>query len=858
MCSEVPSPPAQSYDHIEVETRIARLWDDQKLYAFNAASRKPVYSVDTPPPYVSASHLHVGHAMSYSQAEFIVRFWRMKGYSIFYPMGFDDNGLPTERFVEKTYGVDKSNTTRKAFRELCMEETKRGAVAYEAMWRALGLSVDWRLRYSTIDHHCRKTSQLSFLDLYRKGLVYRANEPVLWDTADETSLAQADLETVQSKGKLYDIAFDGEGRTRLVISSSRPELIPGCVALFHAPDDERYLALKGKKARVPFFDYEVPILESPDVDRAFGTGLMMVCTFGDGEDVKKWREHKLGIRMVITPNGRMNKLAGKYAGLQITQARSAIINDLKAAELVRGEKTADQNVSIAERSGQPVEFQMAPQWFIRLLDFKDDFLKRSAELKWRPAHMKTRLDQWIEGLRYDWNISRQRFYGVPFPVWYVKETGDIILADEAALPLDPLEDAPRAWALEKYKGLTITGEHDVMDTWMTSSLSPFVNANWADTPGHLGNSSILPMSLRVQAFEIIRTWLFYTLVKSHFHKNELPWSTVMISGWGLNEQGKKISKRELETPTGVRGFNRYNPASVIERYGADALRYWAAGTRLGHDLRYSEKDVRAGRKVVVKLWNVAKLCETYLENFNPTQGAVPLAERPLEDRFIASRLEHVVQQVTVFFEAYEYAGAREVLEKFFWGTYCDDYLEVIKDRFWHAEAYGTSSKAAAQTTLWESLRTLLALFAPILPFVTDEIYGRRYADLEGQVSIHATDWPVSLPQNRNLEVEAEMELALEVLHAWRFVRSHTKVYSRQEIIKIDLDVPADLRSRLSALRPTLRAALRCPEIGFGPGAYDGGCGGLRFGVAFASGECVAATTPATESDRSGSKKLAEG
>jgi len=269
------------------------------------------------------------------------------------------------------------------------------------MWRALGLSVDWRLRYSTIDHHCRKTSQLSFLDLYRKGLVYRANEPVLWDTADETSLAQADLETVQSKGKLYDIAFDGEGGTRLVISSSRPELIPGCVALFHAPDDERYLALKGKKARVPFFDYEVPILESPDVDRAFGTGLMMVCTFGDGEDVKKWREHKLGIRMVITPNGRMNKLAGKYAGLQITQARSAIINDLKAAELVRGEKTADQNVSIAERSGQPVEFQMAPQWFIRLLDFKDDFLKRSAELKWRPAHMKTRLDQWIEGLRYD-------------------------------------------------------------------------------------------------------------------------------------------------------------------------------------------------------------------------------------------------------------------------------------------------------------------------------------------------------------------------------------------------------------------------------------------------------------------------
>jgi len=376
--------------------------------------------------------------MSYSQAEFIVRFWRMKGYSIFYPMGFDDNGLPTERFVEKTYGVDKSNTTRGAFRELCIEETKKGAIVYEAMWRALGLSVDWRLRYSTIDQHCRKSSQLSFLDLYRKGLVYRANEPVLWDTADETSLAQADLETKHSRGKLHDIAFGGEDGTRLVISTTRPELIPGCVALFHAPDDKRYLALKGKTARVPFFDYEVPILESPDVDAAFGTGLMMVCTFGDGEDFKKWREHKLQTRIVITPHGRMNDLAGKYAGLQITQARSVIIKDLEAAQLVLGEKTVDQTVSIGERSGQPVEFQMAPQWFIRVLDFKDDFLKRSAELKWRPAHMKTRLDHWIEGLRYDWNISRQRFYGVPFPVWYVKETGDIVLADQDSLPVDPL------------------------------------------------------------------------------------------------------------------------------------------------------------------------------------------------------------------------------------------------------------------------------------------------------------------------------------------------------------------------------------------------------------------------------------
>jgi valyl-tRNA synthetase len=839
MSTETPAPSSESYDHIEVEDRIARLWQDRKLYEFDPTSGKPVYSVDTPPPYVSAAHLHVGHAMSYAQAEFIVRFWRMKGHSIFYPMGFDDNGLPTERYVEKTYGVNKNNTTRKAFRDLCIEETQKGAVVYENMWRSLGLSVDWRLRYSTIDPHCRKTAQLSFLDLFNKGLVYRANEPVLWDTADETSLAQADLDTLERKGKLYDIAFSGPDGSPLIISTTRPELIPGCVALFHAPGDERYAALKGEKARVPLFDYEVPILESAEVDAAFGTGLMMVCTFGDGEDVKKWREHKLDTRMVITPNGRMSELAGPYAGLQLTQARSAIVKDLQAAELVLGEKTVDQNVSIAERSGQPVEFQMAPQWFIRVLDFKDEFLKRSAELNWRPAHMKTRLDQWIEGLRYDWNISRQRFYGVPFPVWYVKETGDVILADEAQLPVDPLEDAPPAWALEKYKGMTITGEPDVMDTWMTSSLSPLINANWADTPGRLGNSSILPMSVRVQAFEIIRTWLFYTVVKSHFHKDALPWTTVMISGWGLNEQGKKISKRDLEAFTDASGFNRYDPDSVIKRYGADALRWWAAGTRLGHDLRYNEKDVRAGRKIVVKLWNVAKLCQTYLDDFDPARDAVPLAERPLEDRYIASRLEHVAQQVSASFESYDYAVGREALEKFFWGTYCDDYLEIVKDRFWRAEAFGPVSKAAAQTTLWESLRTLLALFAPILPFVTDEIYGKTYAVLEGQASIHATAWPASLPRSRDLAAEEQMELALEVLHGWRYVRSQTKLAPRTEIQRIDLDVPADIQPRLAELKPTLHAALRCPEISFGPGSHDAGREGWRFGVVFAPGEDVA-------------------
>ena len=591
--------------------------------------------------------------------------------------------------------------------------------------------------------------------------------------------------------------------------------------------------MKGAYATAPLFDYDVPVLESADVDPTFGTGLMMVCTFGDGEDVKKWRDHRLDTRIVITPNGRMTELAGSYAGLQVNQARAAILKDLRAAGRVLSERTIEQHVSVSERSGQPVEFQMAPQWFVRVLDFKDALLERSAQLEWRPAHMKTRLDQWIEGLKYDWNISRQRFYGVPFPVWYVQETGHVILADEADLPVDPTEDRPPMWAQEKYAGLTIVPEFDVMDTWMTSSLTPLINANWAQTPGRYGSPSMLPMSVRVQAFEIIRTWLFYTVVNAHFHLNELPWRAVMISGWGLNEQGKKISKRDLEVYTDKAGFNRYVPSSVITRYGADALRYWAAGARLGHDLRYNEKDVRAGRKIVVKLWNVARLCATYLGDFDAMSQAVPLSERPVEDRWLTSRLDQLIEQMTESFESYDYALAREAFEKFFWNVYCDNYLEIVKDRFWRPETYDENSKAAAQTTLWESLRVVLALAAPFLPFITDEIYGRAYAADENRISIHTTAWPTTDSSARNSDAEGVMQTVLQVLDAWRYLRSKVKFPPRQMIARIDVDIPKDARESLSGNDAVLRSALRCGEIGFSAGTFVTNRYGWRFGVAFA-------------------------
>lgn len=820
----------KDFDHNQVEDNCKTLWEKSGIHKYDPDSKKEVFSVDTPPPYVSAAHLHVGHAMSYSQAEFAIRYHRMNGKNIFYPMGFDDNGLPTERYVENKYNINKKKTTRSEFRALCEKETQEGAKTYEGLWRSLGLSVDWALRYSTIDEHCRRTAQLSFIDLYNKGMIYRSDEPVLWDTHFETALAQADLETLHRKGKINDIQFTGADGQALIISTSRPELIPGCVALYCNPEDARYTKLIGKTAKVPLFNYDVPIKTSEDVDIEFGTGLMMCCTFGDGEDVKKWKLDKLETRIVIGKDGKMTNLAGAYEGKPIEEARALIIKDLKEAGLLLEERMVDQAVSIAERSGRPVEFVMEPQWFIRVMDLKEEMLKRSAQIKWFPEHMKVRLDDWINGLKYDWNISRQRFYGVPFPIWYTKD-GKAVLPKVEQLPIDPTEDKYQG---TEYNADELTGETDVMDTWMTSSLSPLINANWAGTKGRVGDmKSVYPMTVRVQAFEIIRTWLFYTAVKSHIHTDSLPWKDVMISGWGLNEQGKKISKRDLESFTDKDGYNRYDPQSVVDKYGADALRYWAAGSQLGSDLRYNEKDVKAGRKLVVKLWNAARFVMMQLEGFDPKAAPVPFEKRTSEDKWLLSELNTVISRVSDGFEKYDYARGRESLERFFWGTYCDDYLEMVKDRFWHPDRYTDAHRQSAQSTLWESLRMLLSLYAPYLPFVTEEIYQKIFQPFENSVSLHITKWPKENAQ-WNVKVD-EMDIVLNVLRTVRKIRSQNQFSATAQVksLIIDLaDAANDEVSTIKGLERSLQAVARAQEIRYATADHD--CEGtkLRIGVEF--------------------------
>ncbi len=809
-----------------VSKKCLSLWEEQGIHKFNPDSGKKVFSIDTPPPYVSASHLHVGHAMSYTQAEIIVRYQRMLGKEIFYPMGFDDNGLPTERHVEQVHNIkDKSQITRSEFRKLCREETEKGAVAYEQLWRGLGISVDWNLRYSTIDDRCQRVGQLSFLDLYKKGKLYRAEEPVLWDTKFKTALAQADLETIERKGKLYDIEFKSELGDTLVISTTRPELIPGCVGLFFNPEDTRYKHLVGKKAIIPIFGQEVPILTSEKVDKEFGTGLMMVCTFGDSEDVEKWKEHKLDTRICISADGKMTELAGDYQGLIVVEARAKIIKDLKEQGLVPAEKTVQQNVSVGERSEQPVEFHMAPQWFIKLLDNKEKFLARAEELNWHPAHMKVRLINWINGLKYDWNVSRQRYYGVPVPVWYVQDAdGSIIntiVADEKDLPVDPMEDNPPQWALDKYEGKEFVAETDVLDTWMTSSVSPMINANWTSLDQDLTASGIYPMDLRVQAHEIIRTWLFYTMIKSDYHTDTLPWSDAMISGWGLNEQGKKISKRSLEKETDETGFNRFDPDNLIDKYGADAVRYWAGGAKLGQDLKFSEKEIKRGKAAVTKLWNASRMAFTYMTDFDPATDMVAFNARTMEDQWVTSEAHKAIAEATEVMDNFEYSTAREKIDRFFFMTYCDDYLEIVKMRFQDGSAWTAEEIKSTQSTLFECTKILISLYAPFMPFVTEEIYQQAGKFGEDVVSLHVNSWPVADSASA-FGTEDDMEFLIWALNETRKIRSTQKISAGLMLDAVTLQVETDDEVALAEkLKKSLTTALRTNDIIIEQGAEKG-------------------------------------
>jgi valyl-tRNA synthetase len=715
----------ERYDPAEAEARWQAAWAARRLYEFNPADPRPLFVIDTPPPTVSGE-ITIGHVYSYTQAECMARYQRMRGHNVYYPFGFDDNGLPTERFVERKRNIRAHQVGRQAFVAACLETTHEIEARFEQFWRSLGFSVDWRLRYSTISPEAQRISQWSFLDLHRKGLIYRATTPNPWCIECRTAIAQAEIDDAERATTFYTITF----RPSLPIATTRPELLPACVAIFVHPEDTRYNGLIGSTARVPLSERTVPILADEAVDPQKGTGAVMCCTFGDATDVAWWQQHDLPLIPLLKRDGRLSKHAGPYEDLKLSEARERILADLAAAGALGEQHAATQTVRVHERCGTPLEILQTAQWYVRILDAKEQLLAAGRQINWYPAHMHNRYANWVEGLAWDWCISRQRFYGVPFPAWHCASCGTTILADEAQLPLDPASTTPpRPCPC----GGELLPDEDVMDTWATSSVSPQIAARMFEEPELY--QRLFPMHLRPQGHDIIRTWAFYTIAKSLFHFGKLPWQNVMVSGHALDPLGLKISKSKNNAPA--------NPTLLIERHSADALRYWACNATLGSDQPISEEIMRQGRRLINKLWSAGRLlaaagrrqeagpslCSTTADN--PASCILPA------DKALLSSLQRLISTTTALMERYEYAQALDGVERFFWGTFCDQYLELVKGRLYDGDA---EQKAAALSTSLTTFEALLKLFAPFMPHICEELHHLLYAQSEDD-SIHTTAYP---------------------------------------------------------------------------------------------------------------------
>jgi valyl-tRNA synthetase len=784
---------SKEYHPAEVEKKWKERWETWGIYRFDEGRPKPIFSIDTPPPTVSGE-MHLGHAFSYSQMDFIARYKRMKGHNLFYPFGTDDNGLPTERLIESRKGVKAREMGREAFVRLCLETLREIRPGFIQGWKDIGLSPDWSLDYSTIDDHCRRISQRSFLRLYQKGRVYRKETPFLWCPSCHTAISQVELEDRERESSFSDIVFRREDGGDLIIGTTRPELLPACVAVFVHPEDERYAALVGKKVRVPLFHQEVVIRADERVDPSKGTGAVMCCTFGDMTDIEWYLQHNLPLKVAITPDGRMTELAGKYAGMELKEARRAILEDLGETGLLVVSRSITHHVNVHERCGTEIEILNTQQWFIRYLDLKEEFLEAGRKIRWFPDHMRNRYENWVLGLKWDWCISRQRYFGVPFPLWYCRRCGAVQLAEEDRLPVDPLTDRPSG-PCGACGAAEFDPEEDVMDTWATSSLTPDIAIERVKDPSV--RERLYPMSLRPQAHDIIAFWLFNTVVQGLLHRGVVPWRDALISGWALDPEGKKMSKSK---------GNVIEPREVLEKYSADALRFWAAGSKVGEDLPYQEKDLVTAKKFLTKLWNASRFALSHLSG-----GEIgrPSLLHPT-DRWILSKLNRLIEEVTSAWEEYEFAAAKGLTTQFILHTFCDDYLEMVKFRLYGKEK--EEDRESARYTLYRVLLACLKLLAPILPFITEEIYQAYYRGAEGARSIHVSPWPRLEEGALDEEAEEEGDLVARIVSSLRRYKSDRHLPLNQEIEWMMIVAVPERKGALERAGDTIRGTMQVREL----------------------------------------------
>src|SRR4051794_17696028 len=830
-----------------LEAKWMARWEESGVYRFDRTKpRSAVYSIDTPPPTVSGS-LHVGHVFSYTHTDVIARFQRMRGKAVFYPMGWDDNGLPTERRVQNYFGVrcdpslpydpdfqppdpssasgssraaskgDKPgkhplSVSRPNFIELCARLTAEDEKAFEALWRHLGLSVDWSMTYATIGRRAQRISQLAFLRLLHNGHAYQLEAPTLWDVDFRTAVAQAELEDREQPGAYHRIRFGRDSGDPVFIETTRPELIPACVALVAHPDDERYKPLFGSDVITPLFGVRVPVRAHELADPEKGSGIAMICTFGDVTDVLWWRALSLPVRAIIQPNGALRPVAWGTGGweaddparaqqaydqltnLSAAKARTKIVELVhQRGDLIGEPRPITHAVKFYEKGDRPLEIVTSRQWFIKTMVFRDVLLQRARELEWHPPYMQARLENWINGLNGDWCVSRQRFFGVPFPVWYaVLEDGSrdyarAILPAEDRLPIDPSTDTPEGYRAEQRdQPGGFSGDPDVMDTWATSSLSPQVAGAWLEDPDLFAR--VFPMDVRPQAHDIIRTWLFSTVLRSELEFGTLPWSNAAISGWVLDPDRKKMSKSKGNVVT---------PMGLLEQYGSDAVRYWAASARPGTDTAFDEGQMKVGRRLAIKILNASKFALGVIGS-DPAASLHRDVSEPL-DRAMLAALATLVADATDAFDAYDYARALERTERFFWG-FCDDYVELVKQRAYGA--VGDTEARSAAVALRTALSTLLRALAPIVPFVTEEVWSWFETG-----AIRRAAWPTGDALRLEGGDPLVFETAGDVLAAVRKAKSEEKRSLRTPVTHT---VVHDTDARLDALH---RAELDLCEAG---------------------------------------------
>lgn len=795
-----------------LEEKWGNSWVSNNTYAFDKnCDKNSVYAIDTPPPTVSGS-LHVGHVFSYTHTDLIARYQRMIGKNVFYPIGWDDNGLPTERRVQNYFGVrcdpslayvpnfeppkepsDKQiPISRKNFVELCEQLTLEDEKVFESLFQTLGLSIDWNYTYQTIDKRARFVSQKAFLNNLNRGEAYQAEAPTLWDVTFRTAVAQAELEDRERPGAFHKIAFKKEDGSDVFIETTRPELLPSCVALVANPEDDRYKSLFGKTVTTPLFEVEVPVVAHHLADPEKGSGIAMICTFGDLTDVIWWREFNLPTRGLIGWDGKIQndipewiktdkalEIFSKIIGKTSHTTREILVEELKKSNQLIGEpKPITHAVKFFEKGDKPLEIVTTRQWYIknggRDQNLRKQLLSRGDELSWHPDYMKVRYQNWVEGLNGDWLISRQRFFGVPLPIWYKLDENanpiyeQVLIPKENQLPIDPQSDCPDGFnESQRNQPNGFMGDPDVMDTWATSSLTPQIAGSWG-IDNELFNK-IFPMDLRPQSHEIIRTWLFSTVVRSHLEENSLPWKNTSISGWILDPDRKKMSKSKGNVVT---------PIDLLKEYGSDAVRYWAAMGRPGTDTAFDTGQMKIGKRLAVKILNASK----FALSLNAT---LKKEDVKLEaDHALLNKLAQVVESATKAFEKYDYTKALEVTETFFW-SFTDDYVELVKERTYGKQ--GEESANSAKAALGITIHSLLKLFAPFVPFVSEEVWSWWQ---KGSVHNEAWPKPEEITSNKAISIE-NLDLVTKVLAEIRKAKTEKQLSMKADVLELVIEAKSE-------------------------------------------------------------------